>query len=394
MASRVAVVVQRYGRDVLGGSEALAGDVAACLSGAYGVDVLTTCAREYETWANYFPAGDSVEDGITVRRFPVDAPRHPLFKPLNVLLRNLPHAAGAEERWMRMQGPYSSGLIKYVEDHKDAYDAFVFITYIYCTTYYCLPLVREKSILVPTAHDEPYIRHRIFRDVFRGASRLIYLTDEEKSFADVLFGLDPSTGIVAGAPIKEINAAEAEFRTKYGVEGDYILYAGRLDRFKGVHVLLNYFERYIRETQSALKLLLCGSGPMRVPAKSHVIKLGFIPDKDLYGAMAGAVATVVPSKYESFSYSLLESLLNGTPALVNGECSVLRGHCERSIGCLCYVSYEEFKESLDRIQEPGLREHMGEAGRKYVRENYSADTVGKKYITTIDGLVNDRHGPS
>jgi glycosyltransferase involved in cell wall biosynthesis len=391
MAGKIAIVVQRYGRDVLGGSEALAADIAACLSGAYDVEVLTTCAMKYETWANHFRAGESEEDGIRIRRFAVDSPRHPLFTPVNVLLRHIPHTTGMEKRWMRMQGPYSSGLTHYIAENREAYDAFVFVTYLYGTTYYCLPLVKDRSILVPTAHDEPFIRYSIFREVFAGAERIIYLTGEEKTFTDRLFSLDPARGVVAGAPIKEIGSSAAAFRSKYGIEGDFILYAGRLDRMKGVHTLMDYFERYCRESHSDLKLVLCGKGPMQIDESPNVIVPGYVPAEDMYSAMAAARATVVPSKFESFSYTLLESLLNGTPALVNGECSVLRGHCERSGACLCYDSYDTFKMALDRVlDEEGLRERMGEAGRRYVLENYSLDAVGKKYITAIDGLINQR----
>jgi glycosyltransferase involved in cell wall biosynthesis len=389
MTARIAIVVQRYGEAVLGGSESLATDIAACLSRAYEVEVLTTCALSYQTWANHFPAGDSVEHGIRIKRFAVDFPRHPLFTPLNVMLRNVPHPARLEKLWMRMQGPHSSGLARYVAGNGDAYDAFVFVTYLYGTTYYCLPLVKDRSILVPTAHDEPYIRYALFREIFAGAQRIVYLTAEEKTFTDGLFGLDPAKGVVAGAPIGEAGSSAAAFRSKYGIESDFILYAGRLDRMKGVDVLLDYFRRYRRENPGDLKLVLCGDGPLRIPGSARVIRLGYIPPEDLHGAMAAAEATVVPSRFESLSYSLLESLLNGTPALVNGACSVLRGHCERSSACLSYRTYDEFRTALDLLlNEPGLRERLGEAGRTYVRDCYSAEAVGEKYITAIDGLIN------
>jgi glycosyltransferase involved in cell wall biosynthesis len=205
----------------------------------------------------------------------------------------------------------------------------------------------------------------------------------------------PGGGVVAGAPIREVEPSGPDFREKYHIEGNFILYAGRLDRFKGVGTLLKYFERYSRARNDGMKLVLCGSGPMRIPESDRVVRLGFVPEADKHGAMAAARATVVPSKFESFSYSLLESLAAGTPALVNGDCPVLRGHCERSHGCMSYDSFGSFKAALDRVLgEPGLRGRMGEAGRRYVRENYSMEAVGKKYITTIDGLVNDRQKPS
>jgi glycosyltransferase involved in cell wall biosynthesis len=47
--------------------------------------------------------------------------------------------------------------------------------------------------------------------------------------------------------------------------------------------------------------------------------------------------------------------------------------------------------ALDRVlNERGLRDRMSESGRKYVTENYSMDSVGKKYIKAIDGLINQR----
>ena len=70
--SAVAFVVQRYGPEVTGGSEALARAVAERLSPFHDVTVLTTCARDYVTWRNELAAGESEESGVRVRRFPVE----------------------------------------------------------------------------------------------------------------------------------------------------------------------------------------------------------------------------------------------------------------------------------------------------------------------------------
>ncbi len=393
MVKRVAIVVQRYGKDILGGSESLARDIAICLKNVYDVEVLTTCAKEYATWANFYEPGEGIEDGIKVRRFEVDKPRPFIFKPWNLLVLYLPHTRGMEEFWMRVRGPYSSSLIEYVAHNKDGYDAFVFMTYEYATTYYCLPAVKERSVLVPAVHDVPFIRFGIFRDVFRDARAIVYLTDEEKAFTDALFGLPPTKGEVIGAPIKAARPTDDAFRMKYGIHGDFILYAGRLDIMKGVPTLLSYFEQY-RRGREGLKLVLFGKGPLDIPDNGYVISPGFVPEDDLYAAMKAAKAVIVPSRFESFSYLLLEAMMCGTPAIVNEECQVLKGHCERSGGGMCYGSYEGFKEALDGIlDEPGLGDRMGEAGRKYAGENYSLEAVGKKYIKAIGGLINDRHRP-
>ena len=54
---KIAVVAQRYGADINGGAELHARYVAEHLARHAEVEVLTTCAQDYVTWANEFPAG-------------------------------------------------------------------------------------------------------------------------------------------------------------------------------------------------------------------------------------------------------------------------------------------------------------------------------------------------
>ena len=73
---KLAFVVQRYGAGVAGGSEMHCRQLAERLSAHHDVTVLTTCARDYVTWQNAFPAGESLEGRVRVHRFPVAHPRN------------------------------------------------------------------------------------------------------------------------------------------------------------------------------------------------------------------------------------------------------------------------------------------------------------------------------
>jgi hypothetical protein len=65
---KLAFIIQRYGTEVLGGSEHLCRLLAERLAALREVDVLTTCARDYVTWRNEYPEGPDRVRGVTVRR--------------------------------------------------------------------------------------------------------------------------------------------------------------------------------------------------------------------------------------------------------------------------------------------------------------------------------------
>jgi glycosyltransferase involved in cell wall biosynthesis len=75
------------------------------------------------------------------------------------------------------------------------------------------------------------------------------------------------------------------------------------------------------------------------------------------------------------------------PALVNGRCEVLKGHCVKSNAGLYYRSYYEFAGCLDYLRNnPSLLRKMGINGRRYVEENYQWDIIIRQYRDAIESL--------
>ena len=72
---KIAFVVQRYGIEVNGGAELLCRTVAEHLSRYVSIEIITTCAIDYVTWNNEYPAGSSVLNNVKIHRFPVEFPR-------------------------------------------------------------------------------------------------------------------------------------------------------------------------------------------------------------------------------------------------------------------------------------------------------------------------------
>lgn len=384
--AQVAFVVQRYGPDVTGGSEALARAVAERLARELHVTVLTTCARDYVTWRNELPEGTTRLNDVEVVRFRCDEERDlASFNTFSDSLYATPHGEDEELQWLRRQGPYVPRLVEHLAAHADRYAAVLFFTYLYFPTYWGLKAAPGRAVLVPTAHDEPALRFAIYRSVFETPRASLFCSAPERELVRARFRLRDGPALVAGIGIETPPAPDVEgFKIRHDVAGPYLLYAGRIDAGKGCDELLAHYERYRRDCRGAPELLLIGRLAMPEPRIPGVRYLGYLPEAEKFAAMAGARAVLCPSPYESLSIVLLEALSLGTPVLASARSSVLEDHCRRSNAGLAYGGGDEFVEALDLlVNEPALRRALGERGRLYVAENYRWDVVLQKYKAAI-----------
>src|SRR5262249_59026676 len=112
---KLAFVIQRYGPEVLGGSEHLCRLIAERLAAQHDVEVLTTCARDYITWKNEYPEGVDRIRGVTVRRFANARTRDiGSFNRSSEWIFNHSHTREQEMEWLQQQGPWCPSLINYL----------------------------------------------------------------------------------------------------------------------------------------------------------------------------------------------------------------------------------------------------------------------------------------
>jgi glycosyltransferase involved in cell wall biosynthesis len=368
--------------------------IAERMARFHEVEVLTTRAVDYVTWQDEYPEGIENVNGIRVRRFGVDQPRvQQQFDAISGIVFGGSHTLADEVEWMRQQGPYSSRLLAFLETNREAYDVFVFFTYLYCTTYFGLPLVKDRAVLVSTAHDEPPIYLDIFHDLFRQVRHLIYLTPEEKAFVQRRFYDCTLDGEVIGIGVDSVAslAPDPEWegvRQRLGASA-FIVYVGRIDESKGCKSLIEYFTRYVKETEQLdLKLVMVGKAVMAIPDHPQVITTGFVSETTKRHVIESCRFMVAPSPYESLCIAILESWLLRRPVLSNGDCSVLRGQCLRSNGGLWYSDYETFKETTELLLECAeLAEVLGEQGHEFVQRNCIWSRVDRKYLNILSFIA-------
>lgn len=382
MRPRVAFVVQRAGIDVNGGAEYLCLAVARALSVIWDVEIITTCARDYTTWADHYPPGKQVVDGVTIHRFSVDEPRHRaafdrLSRKLRPRLKIAPIAE--QEAWMKAQGPYSTSLLQCIEARRDDFEMFVFFTYLYATTYFGLPLVAEKAWLVPFAHDEWPIHASMWDRFFLRPAGLLFSTQEERSFLKRRFPAAPMDGPIIGIGIERPVDVQADrFRVRYQVDGPFVLYLGRVDSSKGVDLLLDHMFRFNQVNKSEVSLVLIGRAEKPMPDRRLVRFLGYVDEESKFDALAAADVVVVPSALESLSIVLLEAWSVGRPVLVTSASDVLVGQVRRAQGGLWYGDEAEFVAALSLLRgATGVR--LGASGCAFVEREYRWQCVVEQY---------------
>lgn len=390
---RVAIVVQRYGAEIAGGSESLARAVAERLADDHDVTVLTSCARDYVSWRNELPEGPQRQNGVDILRFPVEEERDlAAFNRFSDGLYGRPCSEAQELEWLKRQGPDVPRLVHRLEADRDRYDAVLFFTYLYFPTYWGLRAAPERSILVPTAHDEPPLAFSLYRQVFEAPRAFVFCSAPEAELVRRRFAIGARPSEIAGIGVEVPEAPDVEgFRIRHDVRGPYALYAGRIDAGKGCDAMLDHFARYRENVRGAAQLLLIGRLAMDEPRVPGVRYLGFLSEAEKFAAMAGASAVVCPSPYESLSIVLLEAMAYGTPVLATTRSAVLEDHCRRSNAGLYYRDAAEFGEALDLlVTRPALAAALGANGRRYVAEGYRWDVVMAKYRRMIAAVSGGR----
>ena len=383
---KICLVVQRYGPEVNGGAELLTRAYAERLKDLYDTDIATTKALDYMTWADWYTEDTEVIGGVTVHRFSVREERvMDRFHEINAKFVHNCMEEGDEQIWIDRQGPLVPQMIEWLKEHESDYDCFLFFTYLYYQSVMGVPALKDKAVLVPFAHDEPFLKMEVYRKLFTSPKAILFSTEEERHLIRTKFRNYRIPCLIGGSGVDVPQDISADrFRTKYGLDS-YMLYIGRIDTGKNCEELFDFFVRYKEENPSSLKLVLMGREVIPVPQRDDIVSLGFVSEQDKYDGLAGCRFLVLSSLYESLSMVVLEAFAVKKPVLVNRKCEVLKAHCDKSGGGRTYETYEEFAQAVNAcMNDAGMCADMGEKGYVYVQENYRWDVIMRKISALIE----------
>jgi glycosyltransferase involved in cell wall biosynthesis len=413
---KIAIVVQRYGKEIHGGAETHCRLIAKQLTLQHHITILTTVAKEYSDWEPYYKDGFFVEDEIEIHRFN-NKPKgtkaalryarhkitnrlwyHYLVKAfgLNSWFKKTFHWYNPSEEdhlaWLEAQGPSCPELLQYIDANKNRYDIFIFFSHLYYPTALGIQIVKEKSILIPTVHDEKASYYPVYKTVMQSPAWIVYNSAAEKHLAEKIYSVQQKKNVIAGVGIELPNLpVDNTVLTKYHIKGSYLVYIGRIEKGKGCAELIRFFIEFKKKHPSPLQLVMIGKSYMEIEENADIIYTGFVDETEKLQILLQSKLLVMPSKFESLSMVLLEAMYYKKPVLVNQQCEVLHQHIAASNGGFSYSGSNDFNDKLNTVlQNQQQADELGENGYQYVQQNYSWETVLNKFNLIIADLTNKK----
>jgi glycosyltransferase involved in cell wall biosynthesis len=405
---KILVVIARFGPHAVGGAEMLARLWTERMARRHDVTVATTCARDYQTWADEEPAGEMThaatgKDGAAALfrtlRFRVPRPRSMRrFNAVSRLAFRFPDNRPLARWWMRQQGPVSPELERWLGAHAGGFDVAILFHYLYYSTWTALPHVAGKALLVPLAHDEPPLALRAYDEVFARATAIATMSDTEEQLIRQRFG------DVATCPIERVGAAvepeqqeprddalleewaaAASGEVRQAVARNrFALVLGRIAEAKGVRELsidLTEAERAGEELPAVIV-----AGPMEIDpahlAKSRSLHIvpGAVSEPVARSLRRRAVATLHPGPFESLNLAALASIAAGTPPLAHDRSLAT---CEIVSASGCGAAWSSPSELAARLREcverpAAQRTSLATRGQQWLRDQHSTAALDER----------------
>ena len=211
----------------------------------------------------------------------------------------------------------------------------------------------------------------------------------------LLYYPGPFSVIPNGVDVKRFHPAVAPFEAWRDPSRINLLFVGRLDPRKGVHVLLDAMPEVVRRTEGRARLLIVGDSYLRPRFQSslapgirdHVTFLGHVPSSDLPRWYATGDVFVSPATgNESFGIVLAEAMASGRPVVASdipGYRTVVTPEVDGIVAPPGDAA--ALAEQLVRVaNDEGLRHALAQRGRQR-----SLDFAWPRVTDAIEGVYRD-----
>jgi glycosyltransferase involved in cell wall biosynthesis len=223
------------------------------------------------------------------------------------------------------------------------------------------------TFLMPELHTSANIRaDRTFSEqILRRADGLIAVSENTRQDAIRMLGIAPEriVTIHSGVAHEYFNSPPIS-RPK-----QYALFVGAIEPRKNLETLLDAWRLLKPDLRNAFDLVIAGpmawaSEATRERIRKETVYLGYVPEADLPGLIAGAAVFVYPSLYEGFGFPVAQAMAAGAP-VITSKTSCLPEITGDAAALVDPRSASEIAAALERLLEsPTLRTELSARGRQ------------------------------
>lgn len=184
-------------------------------------------------------------------------------------------------------------------------------------------------------------------------------------------------------------------------ERNIVLFLSRLDRKKGLDLLLRAFAE-LHRTNPAILLVIAGEGneefvdglrglAEQLGIAGEVLWTGFLGGDDKLSAMSAASLFVLPSYSENFGVALVEAMAAGLPCVLSNRVGLDRDVKEYEAGLVVPCDKEPLTLAMRRvIDDARLRHRLGANARRLVNERFSMEATADSLVKLYDKILSRR----
>ncbi|MFU0782634.1 MAG: Glycosyltransferase involved in cell wall biosynthesis [Thermoanaerobacterium thermosaccharolyticum] len=187
-------------------------------------------------------------------------------------------------------------------------------------------------------------------------------------------------------------------RKKYGIDGRYILFVGRISRQKGIIHLIDA----VKYLPQDVKVVLCASSPDTEEIKIEMeekVKLypniiwidKMVTKEEIIELYSNAEVFVCPSIYEPFGIINLEAMACNTPVVASATGGIKEVVVDGETGFLVEPGNpEDLAEHIKKLlDDRELAATFGANGRKRVEEMFSWESIAKKTYDMYENVIEN-----
>jgi glycosyltransferase involved in cell wall biosynthesis len=242
------------------------------------------------------------------------------------------------------------------------------------------------------------------RRVVNSAAGVLFTCEEEMRLARTTFGgyrprreVNVGYGIEAPPEFSE-RMREAFLERAPGLgERPYLLFLGRIDRKKGVDLLVRAYREILKTEKLKTDfphLVLAGPGwdsefgervRERIGGDARIHAVGMLEGDAKWGALHGCAALVLPSHQENFGIVVAEALGCGRPVLISDKVNIWREIVQDGAGLVEEDSVEGTRRLLERFVAGELE--AGDAGRfrECFRRRFEIRKAARGFLEAVGG---------